>query len=256
MNILRINLFLLIFLLTACGSPDSTIIQFPENLCESPGRLVPKGEIPTPEDLAADAYCAKQIMQRKAPNGVITIFGSSRAKEDMESYKITRKFANLWTKETNKATGKKYPILTGGGPGLMEAGNRGAKEAGGESLSFALYFRKGDATYNKYTTEGYVFSSFSQREADMIDYAAGVVVVPGGIGTEWELYETLAKIQTGKKKPCPLLLLGKKQLWATVFARLEYLKKIKTISPENIDLLRIVETPEEAVAILKKTLIK
>lgn len=86
----------------------------------------------------------------------------------------------------------------------------------------------------------------------MVDYAAAVIIAPGGIGTEWEIWETMAKIQTGKKKPCPVLLLGKKEIWQTLLDRLNYLKTIGTISPKDVNLVQVAETPEDAVKILKK----
>lgn len=236
----------------SCCPKSESSIQLNDDTCKTQGRVVPNGEIPTPADLAKDAYCAKKVIDRSAPNGVITIFGSARAKENMQSYINTRVFANKWT----KAYGDKYPILTGGGPGIMEAGNRGAKEAGGKSLSFGSYFVKGIEDPNEYVTDGFMFASFSQREADMVDYAAGVIVAPGGVGTSWEIYETLSKIQTRKKNSCPVILLGSREVWKPLLDHMSHLKKLKTISPKDVDLLQLAETPEKAMEILKKSLIK
>jgi uncharacterized protein (TIGR00730 family) len=241
----------LIFLF-GCNPKDAITITLTPDMCKIMGRNLANGEIPTPKDLAKDVYCAEQLIKEEAPNGVITIFGSSRAKEDWQSYKDTRKFAHDWT----KAYGDKFPILSGGGPGIMEAGNRGAKEAGGKSLSFATYFGSGAEKENEYVTKGFLFASFSQREADMVDRAAAIIIAPGGVGTEWEIFETLAKIQTKKKHSCPVILLGKKKIWKTLYDRMNWLKKMKTISPKNIDILSIAETPEEAIAIIKKAIIK
>ena len=101
-----------------------------------------------------------------------------------------------------------------------------------------------------------MFASFSQREADMVDYAAGVIIAPGGVGTSWEVYETLSKIQTGKKKRCPVILLGSKEIWKPLLDHMDHLNKLKTISPEDVGLLQLAETPEKAVELLKKELIK
>lgn len=237
--------------LVLSGCKDSgTVIKLDPSRCEQPGRQVADGDIPTPEDLALDVYCAEQVIKRNAPNGVVTIFGSARAKEGMTSYDQTRTFANIWTKKM----GAKYPILTGGGPGIMEAGNRGAKEAEGKSLYYATYFGSGAEKTNQYTTDGYMFASFSQREADMVDRAAAIVIAPGGVGTEWEIFETLAKIQTKKKANVPVVLLGSKKMWQPLFDRLSYLAKIKTISLDDLDILQVAETPEEAVALIEKGL--
>ncbi|HMX57238.1 MAG TPA: LOG family protein [Leptospiraceae bacterium] len=231
--------------LTTCTTAG---VMLPVNdvACKTGGRRVPDGAIPTPEDLAKDAFCAQRVIDRAAPHGVVTIFGSARAKEDWDSYKITRKFAYLWSKENSR-----YPILTGGGPGLMEAGNRGAKEAGAPSLYFSTYFGSGSEKPNSYTTDGFMFASFAQREADMVDRAAAVVIGQGGVGTEWEIFETLSKVQTRKKARCPIVLLGKRSDWASLFARMDAMKQSRTVSPGDSDLMVVAETPEEAVAIIR-----
>jgi uncharacterized protein (TIGR00730 family) len=242
----------IVLMVYSCSPKAEITIHLNESTCKTKGRIVPDGEIPTPEDLAKDAYCAKKLIERTAPNGVITIFGSARAKENMQSYINTREFAKKWT----KAHGDKFPVLTGGGPGIMEAGNRGAKEAGGKSLSFNTYFVKGIEDPNEYVTDGFMFASFSQREADMVDYAAGVIIAPGGVGTSWEIYETLSKIQTRKKNYCPVILLGSREVWKPLLDHMDHLKKLKTISPKDVNLLQLAETPEKAIELLKKDLIK
>ncbi|MDM3872349.1 LOG family protein [Porticoccus sp. W117] len=235
----------------ATESQDDIVIRLNSENCDTHGERVKEGKIPTPAQLAKDAYCAKLLVERVAPNGIITIFGSSRTKEDQTAYINTRTFARDWT----KAMGKKYPVLTGGGGGIMEAGNRGAYEAGGPSLAFSSYFKRVDTeNLNSYITDGYIASSFSQREADMVDYAAAVIIAPGGVGTEWEIFETIAKIQTRKKDPVPVLLLGKKEVWQTLLDRLNYLNEIKTISPRDLDIIDVAETPEEAIKVLLKAL--
>lgn len=209
--------------------------------------MLPDGAIPSPQDLATDAYCAEQVMRRSAPRGAVTIFGSARAKEDWDSYRLTREFARLWTKEM----GDRYPILTGGGPGIMEAGNRGAKEAGGRSLFFSTYFGSGSEKPNAYTTDGYMFASFSQREADLVDRGAAVVIAQGGVGTEWEIYETLSKIQTRKKPRCPVILLGPRSYWASLFARMQAMVQARTIHAEDLSLLQVAETAPEAMQMIR-----
>lgn len=233
--------------MNACENVDKTI-KLSSSQCDKPARRVPDGEAPTVEDVALDRFCALVIIERSAPNGYVTIFGSARAKEGMVSYDQTRSFAAEWTRKY----GKKYPILTGGGPGIMEAGNRGAREAGGKSLGFSTYFGKGNEPLNSYTTDGYVFASFAQRESDMVDGAVAILIAPGGVGTEWEIYETVAKIQTGKKSKVPVVLLGPKMMWQPLFQRIEHMKRIKTISPDDGGLLQHAETPEEAIRIIEK----
>lgn len=225
--------------MVACGE----IITLNRGDCDQPGRRLADGEIPAPADVALDAFCARVVADRSAPNGYVTIFGSARAKPGMQSYDQTREFARIWTERY----GKEHPILTGGGPGIMDAGNRGAKEAGGVSLGFSSYFGKGNEPLNPYTTDGYVFASFAQREADMIDRAVALVAAPGGVGTEWEIYETLAKIQTHKKNPAPMILLGPRSVWQSLLNRLNDMVQRGTVSPEDPELLQIAETPAAAV---------
>jgi len=219
-----------------------------EEVDTSPGRIVPNGEVPTPEDIARDAKAALAIVLRNSPNGVITIFGSARAKEGMPSYDQTREFAKIW----GAHHGDDFAIMTGGSHGVMEAGNRGAHEVGAKSLYIASYFKGGvEESVNKYVTDGYIASSFAQREADLVDYAVGIVCAPGGVGTSWEIFESLSKIQTRKKGPCPVILLGSKEIWQPLLDYMDHLAKIGTISPEDIDLLQLAETPEAAVKILR-----
>jgi len=242
------QLSLVAFLLgtTACTCPHP---QYSNPT--SPGRIIPAGEIPSPSDVARDARAARIVMERSAPNGVITIFGSARAKPGTASYDQTHAFAFQWTQHHGEA----YPILTGGSHGIMEAGNKGAHEAGGKSLYFSTYFKGGvEDSVNSYVTDGYLGSSFAQREADLVDYAAGVIVAPGGVGTSWEIFETLSKVQTRKKNPCPIILLGTKATWEPLFAYMDHLAKLGTISPDDTKLLQRAETPEEAIKLLETAL--
>ncbi len=233
-------------LLLGCGD----VITLSPSVCEKPNRKLFLGEIPTSKDLAIDAYCAARIMDKYAPQGFITIFGSARTKPDNERYKVIKEFAKIWTENYSK----QYPILTGGGPGIMAAGNEGAKEANGPSLYYSTYFGEGGEKPNHYTTDGFVFASFSQREAEMVDRAAAIIIAPGGFGTEWEIFETLAKIQTNKKKPVPVILLGRFKYWGSLLSRINYLKSIETISPEDTQLLKQVDNSEEAARIVARSL--
>ena len=85
----------------------------------------------------------------------------------------------------------------------------------------------------------------------MVDRAAAVVIGQGGVGTEWEIFETLSKVQTRKKARCPIVLLGKRSDWASLFARMDAMKQSRTVSPGDSDLMVVAETPEEAVAIIR-----
>lgn len=234
----------------ACA--EQTITLAPQ-MCEKPGRMLAPGEIPTPADVALDAYCAAKIIGGNAPDGAITIFGSARTKPGTPDYEFTREFAFQWTKQY----GEKFPILTGGGPGMMAAGNQGAKEAGGKSLYLTSYF-KGTAEENKneFVTDGYVCASFAQREADLVDYGAAIVIAPGGVGTAWEIFESLSKIQTHKKNPCPVIFLGSEMKWQPFVLYMKHLADIGTISPEDLNLYKFAATPEEAVKLIADEIVK
>lgn len=236
-------------LMLACKNQCNT--ETNNQVDTSPGRIIPNGEVPTPADIERDAKAAIAIIERNAPNGVITIFGSARAKEGMTSYDQTREFAKQWSLQH----GEEFPIMTGGSHGIMEAGNRGAMEANAKSLYFATYFKGGvENAVNKYVTDGYIAASFTQRESDLVDYAVGIICAPGGVGTSWEIFESLSKIQTRKKNPCPVILLGSKEIWQPLMDYMHHLDKIGTISPDDIDLLQLAETPEQAVKILQQHL--
>lgn len=239
-------------LLAALVNPGcaTLVIRLAPSDCETVSEVVPDGQIPDPAAIAKDAFCAKQLMDRHAPQGAVSIFGSARTPEDQPAYQVTRDFAFKWTQKH----GAQYPVLTGGGRGIMEAGNRGAFEAKGKSLSIGTWFTGGLERPNTFTTHGYMAASFSQRETDLIDYAAAVVIAPGGFGTEWEIFESLSKIQTKKKKAVPVVFLGGKKTWSTFLRRVEDMKAIGTISPEDEHLFYIAETTDAAVLHIEKAL--
>ena len=233
------------------SSFQEEVIKLSPATCKVATPPVPEGAIPSPAVVAKDAYCARQMMRQYAPHGAVTIFGSARTPAGHQNYEITRVFAYKWTEKQ----GKKYPIMTGGGGGIMEAGNRGAKEAKGESLSIATHFiGKGLERPNSYTTQSYMAGSFSQRETDLVDYSAAIVIAPGGFGTEWEIFESLSKIQTAKKHPVPFVLLGPKSLWTELLVRIEKMRTMGTISPHDVQLIKLAETPDDAVSVISSAL--
>jgi len=177
----------------------------------------------------------------------VSIFGSARTKEDNPHYQLARKVAGLLVEEG-------YGVITGGGPGIMEAGNRGAKEAGGVSvgLNIDLPFEQG---YNPYIDVDKVFNFnyFFIRKVMFVKYAQAFVVLPGGFGTMDELFEVLTLIQTKKIAKIPVVLMGA-DFWAGMLSWIKesLVGKYATISPEDIDLLPITDSPEEAVEIINK----
>ena len=168
----------------------------------------------------------------------ISIFGSARVGRRNRYYAAARRLAAALVKE-------KFAIITGGGPGIMEAANRGAKEAGGLSIgaNIELPFEQG---LNEYVDLGMEFRYFFVRKVMFVKYAEGFVIFPGGFGTLDELFEALTLIQTGKVEHFPVVLYGKEYwdgMMRWIRERPLYEEKI---SPEDLELLTITSEIDEA----------
>ena len=177
----------------------------------------------------------------------ISIFGSARTKPDNPHYQLAQRVAGLLVEEG-------YGIITGGGPGIMEAANKGAKESGGISvgLNIDLPFEQG---YNPYIDVDKVFNFnyFFIRKVMFVKYAQAFVVLPGGFGTMDELFEVLTLVQTKKIMTIPIVLMGV-EFWEGMikWVKESLLEKYATISPKDLDLLPVTDSPEEVVAIINK----
>ncbi|OYX19212.1 MAG: lysine decarboxylase [Rhodobacterales bacterium 32-66-9] len=138
---------------------------------------------------------------------------------------------------------------TGGGPGVMEAGNRGADEAGGQSIGLNIVLPHEQAP-NAYVTPdlSFNFHYFAIRKMHFLMRAKAVCVFPGGFGTMDEMFESLTLIQTGRMKPIPFLLFGRD--WWEKVVNWQHLAEAGVISPEDLALFAMVETAEEAVAVI------
>ncbi|MEM6384696.1 MAG: LOG family protein [Pseudomonadota bacterium] len=162
-------------------------------------------------------------------------------------YEEARKFARLVTEQslaTSRDT-KENVIVTGGGPGVMEAGNRGAEDAGGVSIGLNIVLPHEQAP-NEFVTPdlSFNFHYFAVRKMHFLMRASAIAVFPGGFGTLDELFETLTLIQTGRMRRVPFLLFGT-EFWKRI-VNWDALSDAGTISPEDIDLFRFVDTAEEA----------
>lgn len=164
-------------------------------------------------------------------------------------YEEARTFARLITERSlaNQNHGRENVIVTGGGPGVMEAGNRGAEEAGGVSIGLNIVLPHEQAP-NEYVTPDLAFNFhyFAIRKMHFLMRAAAVAVFPGGFGTLDELFESLTLIQTGRMKPVPFLLFGS-EFWNKIIDW-DALSDAGTISASDLDLFRFVDTAEEALA--------
>lgn len=175
----------------------------------------------------------------------VSIFGSARTKPDNKYYKMATETAYLLTQ-------KGFGIITGGGPGIMEAGNKGASAGDGKSAgcNIKLEFEQHAnefIDYDKLVT----FDYFFVRKVMFMKYSQGFVVFPGGFGTFDELFEAITLIQTKKIAKFPIVLLDK-DYWSGLFKWVKevMLDKEKNISAEDLNLFHIVDTPEEAAKII------
>jgi len=174
----------------------------------------------------------------------VSIFGSARTKEEDPYYKLAVSIA----KSISEAG---YGVITGGGPGIMEAGNRGANLAGGTSvgLNIDLPFEQHDNPYID-SDKSLDFDYFFVRKVMFVKYSQGFVVMPGGFGTLDELFEAITLIQTHKIGKFPIILVGS-DFWKGLFDWIKgTMLKQGTISPEDLNLIQIVDTEEEVVEII------
>ena len=160
-------------------------------------------------------------------------------------YEEARKFARLCSEQSAKFSHQEYVVVTGGGPGVMEAGNRGAADAGAPSIGLNIVLPHEQAP-NPYVTPEFSFNFhyFAIRKMHFLMRAKAITVFPGGFGTMDEMFEALTLIQTGRMAPIPLILFGA-EFWRRIID-FEALADFGTIAPEDLKLLHFVDTAEEA----------
>jgi hypothetical protein len=147
-----------------------------------------------------------------------------------------------------------FNVISGGGPGVMEAANKGAAEAGGKSVGLHIHLPN-EQKPNKYANVQLDFKYFFVRKVMFIKYAVAYIIMPGGFGTLDELFEALTLIQTKRIRSFPVILIDSRY-WKGLFDWIKTtLIKERSISESDLDLLSLVDTPEEAVRIIKKTVI-
>ena len=175
----------------------------------------------------------------------VSIFGSARTPSDQKYYKLAVSIAQ-------RIVENGYGVITGGGPGIMEAGNKGANQGGGTSvgLNIDLPFEQHDNPYID-NDKSLDFDYFFVRKVMFIKYSQGFVVMPGGFGTLDELFEAITLIQTHKIQKFPIILVGT-DFWGGLmdWVKDTLLKKFQTISPEDIDLIHLVDTEDEVIEVL------
>lgn len=176
----------------------------------------------------------------------VSVFGSARSRPGDENYELTVEVAK-------KLVELGFGVITGGGPGVMEAGNKGAHEAGGASvgLNIELPFEQ---SFNPYIDRNHLieFDYFFVRKVMFVKYAQGFVVMPGGLGTLDEVFESLTLIQTYKIDRFPVILVNKKY-WGGLIGWMEdQLVANGFISPEDMELFTLVDTADEVVEALEE----
>ncbi|MTH62924.1 LOG family protein [Paracoccus shanxieyensis] len=216
-----------------------------------------------PVRLQLELLKPQMIMDARGIRSTIVLFGGARipAPEQRDSaktpvlgalshyYTEARTFARLMTERSLESYGAENVICTGGGPGVMEAGNLGATDAGGVSIGLSIVLPHEQAP-NPYVTPDLCFNFhyFAIRKMHFLMRAKAVTVFPGGFGTLDEMFEALTLIQTGRMKRIPFILFGT-EFWHQII-NWQALVDAGTISASDLDLIRFVETAEEAVAII------
>ncbi len=175
---------------------------------------------------------------------LVSVFGSARTKPGTQYYEMAREVAGEIVK-------KGFNVLTGGGPGIMEAGNKGCQEAGGASVgvNIELPFEQGSNPYideNRLAT----FRHFFVRKVMFVKYAHGFVVLPGGFGTLDEFFEAITLIQTGKTRPFPVILMGSEYWGGLLRWMKDTMLTAGTIHESDLALFSVTDKPAEAAEII------
>ncbi len=184
------------------------------------------------------------IEQLSPLSPAVTIFGSARSKPGDKYYAMAEELGRSLANEG-------FTVITGGGPGIMEAANKGAYEAGGRSvgLNIVLPFEQ---KLNPYTNIHINFRYFFVRKVMFVKYAMSYVIFPGGFGTMDELFEALTLIQTDKLKPFPVIIIGT-EYWSGLLEWIEgTMQKEGMILPEDRSIYTLVDSPKDAVDMIKK----
>lgn len=177
----------------------------------------------------------------------VSIFGSARETPLDTHYQKTEHLARLLAQEG-------FSVITGGGPGIMEAANKGASEGGGTSVGMNIHLPF-EQTPNPYANVRIDYKYFFIRKVMFVKYAMAYVILPGGFGTMDELFEALTLIQTKRIRSFPVILMGS-DYWSGL---IDWLKKTMLregkISPEDIDLFQVIDEPEDVVKHIRKYVI-
>lgn len=177
----------------------------------------------------------------------VTIFGSSRIKSQSAVYKTTLEVSRLLVESG-------FNVISGGGPGVMEAANKGATQAGGKSVGLHINLPS-EQQANEYANVRLNFNYFFIRKVMFVKYAVAYIIMPGGFGTLDELFEALTLIQTKRIRSFPVILMDS-EFWNGLLDWIrDTLIKKKTLSKSDMEVFNVVDTAEEAVGIIKRRVI-
>ena len=204
--------------------------------------LASDGEVRADVKRIADEFLHGFEAVARIDRPAVTMFGSARVRDDDPAYRAARETAGEFAR-------RGWAVVTGGGPGVMEAANRGAQEAGGLSVGFNIELPH-EQHVNPYLDISYTFDHFYARKVCFVKPAEGFVIFPGGFGTLDELYEALTLIQTGKVLHFPVVLFDR-DYWQEMldWIRAELLAD-GMISPDDLELLYATDDGDEAVRIV------
>lgn len=177
----------------------------------------------------------------------VTVFGSARTKESEAHYQLARRMGSAIAELG-------FTVMTGGGPGIMEAANRGAKDVGGRSVACNIELPH-EQSANPYLDRFVTMRYFFVRKTLLAKYSYAFVVMPGGFGTLDEMFEALTLIQTGKLEDFPVILMGS-EYWREQVAMLYKMAEVGTISRKDLELFHVTDSVDEAVNFLMEKAIK
>jgi uncharacterized protein (TIGR00730 family) len=215
---------------TAPGSRETDLLRGPDDLLADFDRAV------TVFNEFVHGYRALYRLGR-----TVTVFGSARFPEDHPHYALARRVGSGLARAG-------FTVMTGGGPGIMEAANRGAKEGGGLSVGCNIRLAK-EQHPNPYLDRVLTFDYFFVRKVMLVKYSSGFVFMPGGFGTMDELFETLTLIQTGKLSAFPCVAVGLDFWKPLVDVLMERLYRAGTVDPDEVQ-VQLFDDAEDAVAYL------
>ncbi len=216
-----------------------------------------------PVRLQLELLKPEMILNERSIESTVVLFGGARIPEPSKRdtartetladlsrfYDEAREFARLVTMKSRASYGRELVVATGGGPGVMEAGNRGADDAGGASIGLNIVLPHEQAP-NEYVTPGLCFNFhyFGIRKMHFLMRAKAICVFPGGFGTLDEMFEALTLIQTDRMNKVPFLLFGE-EFWRKII-NWDALADAGTISPEDLELFSFVETAQQAMEVI------